>query len=190
MRNLGTITIETERLVIRKFRKGDETDMYNNWASDKKVTKYLKWPPHKSKGMSECYVKWVIKNYDKDKEGIVYDWIIELKDIGQAIGTIGVVAIDTYVESIQIGYCIGSNWWHKGIMAEALREVIKFFMEYVGVRRIEARYDSRNVNSGKVMQKCGFKYEGTLRCAEITNSGICDIILCSILKEDYMDIYN
>lgn len=39
--------------------------MYNNWASDENVTKFLTWPHHKAKGMSVSYVNWVIKNYEK-----------------------------------------------------------------------------------------------------------------------------
>lgn len=185
MKNLGTLTLETERLIIRKFNKDDGIYMYNNWASDEKVTKYLKWPTHKSKEMSQSYVNWVIKNYEKDSHNAVYDWIIELKEIGEPIGSIGVVNINDEVESVEIGYCIGSKWWHKGIMSEALKEVIRFFMEYVGVNRIEARHDIRNENSGKVMKKCGLKYEGTLRASDKNNSGIFDVVWCSILKQDY-----
>lgn len=185
MKNLGTVTLETERLIIRKFNVDDGIYMYNNWASDDKVTKYLKWPTHKAKGMSQSYVNWLIKNYEKSDDNVIYDWAIELKEIGQVIGSIGAVNINNEVESIQVGYCIGSKWWHKGIMSEAFKEVIRFFMENVGVNRIEARYDTRNENSGKVMEKCGLKYEGTLRLSDINNSGLFDAAWYSILKEDY-----
>lgn len=159
--------------------------MYNNWASDDEVTKYLKWPTHKAKGMSNSYVSWIIKNYEKDNENKVYDWVIELKEIGQPIGSIGAVNVNSEIKSIQIGYCIGSKWWHKGIMTEAFKEVIRFFMEEVGVNRLEARYDTRNENSGRVMEKCGLKYEGTLRASDINNSGLCDAAWYSILKDEY-----
>ena len=59
-------------------------------------------------------------------------------------------------------------------MTEAFTEVIRFFMEEVGANRLEARYDIRNENSGKVMEKCGLKYEGTLRASDINNSGVGD----------------
>jgi len=47
MKNLGTKTIETERLILRKFTTDDAMDMYKNWASDDMVTKFLTWPTHK-----------------------------------------------------------------------------------------------------------------------------------------------
>ncbi|MCR2022236.1 GNAT family N-acetyltransferase, partial [Blautia pseudococcoides] len=84
-----------------------------------------------------------------------------------------------------IGYCIGKNWWHKGVTSEALKEVIRYFMEEVQVNRVESRHDPRNVNSGKVMQKCGMKYEGTRRQADLNNQGICDASGYAILAEDY-----
>lgn len=62
-----------------------------------------------------------------------------------------------------IGYCIGEKWWHQGITSEALQHVINFLIDEVGMNRIEAVHDSQNPNSGKVMKKCGMKYEGTLR---------------------------
>ena len=126
-----------------------------------------------------------IKNYEKDDDNTIYDWAIELKEIGEPIGSISAVSINYDIESVQIGYCIGFKWWHKGIVSEAFKEVIRFFMEDVGVNRIEARCDSRNVNSSRVMEKCGLTYEGTLRSSDKNNAGVCNILWYSILKSDY-----
>ncbi|MGN0143575.1 MAG: GNAT family N-acetyltransferase [Clostridium sp.] len=185
MNNMGTVTLETDRLIMRKFKLSDGIHMYNNWASDENVTRYLSWPMHKAKSMSISYVKWLIKNYEKDDENTIYDWAIELKEIGEPIGSISAVSINYDIESVQIGYCIGFKWWYKGIVSEAFKEVIRFFMEDVGVNRIEARCDSRNVNSSRVMEKCGLKYEGTLRSSDKNNAGVCNILWYSILKSDY-----
>ena len=93
--------------------------------------------------------------------------------------------MDEEVGSAHIGYCIGRRWWNKGITSEAFSAVIKFLTEEVGVNRIESRHDTRNINSGKVMEKCGLKYEGTLRQSDINTQGICDAAWYSLLKEDY-----
>lgn len=89
---------------------------------------------------------------------------------------------------VQVGYCIGRRWWNKGIASEALSALVKYFVEYVGVNRIEARHDPINVGSGKVMIKCKMKYEGTMRKADINNQGICDCSMYAILSEDYTSI--
>ena len=88
------------------------------------------------------------------------------------------------IDMVHIGYCIGKKWWHKGITSEALHQVIEFLFDAVECNRIELRYDPRNVNSGKVMKKCGMKYEGTLRSADINNQGICDASYYGLLKND------
>jgi ribosomal-protein-alanine N-acetyltransferase len=75
-------------------------------------------------------------------------------------------------------------WWHRGYTSEALAELIRFFFEEVGANRIEARHDPRNPNSGKVMLKCGMKYEGTIRQADCNNQGICDYAMYGILRTD------
>ena len=63
MKNLGTVTLETNRLILRKFNIDDGEVMFHNWASDNEVTKYLMWPAHKSLDISKEYIKSLISNY-------------------------------------------------------------------------------------------------------------------------------
>ncbi|MDO4379724.1 MAG: GNAT family protein, partial [Clostridia bacterium] len=102
----------------------------------------------------------------------------------EPIGSISAVSVKEKISSVQIGYCIGKKWWHNGITSEALKAVMDYFFDVVGVNRIEARHDSKNPNSGKVMKKCGMKYEGTLRSADWNNQGICDACYYALLKSD------
>lgn len=183
MKNLGTVTLETDHLILRRFKLDDADDMYKNWASDEEVVKYLMWPAHKSKEVSKEIITSLIENYKNLNN---YNWAIELKELGEVIGSISVVRIGEVIGSVHIGYCIGKQWWHRGIVSEAFSEVIKFLMEEVCVNRIESRHDPRNQNSGKVMEKCGLKYEGTLRQSDTNNQGICDGVWYALLKEDYI----
>lgn len=183
MKNLGTVTLETERLILRKTRQNDAEPMFKNWANDERVTKYLTWAPYESvEQLETTYHKFLLENKDKPD---FYDWKIELKEIGEPIGSIGVVQLREDVESAVIGYCLGYNWWHKGIMSEGFREVIRFLFEDVGLNRIESYHDPRNPHSGDVMKKCGLVYEGTARQADKNMQGICDKVHYAILKGDY-----
>ena len=65
MKHCGTQTIETDRLILRKFEKEDAAAMYKNWASDPEVTKFLTWPAHTSIEVS----KWVTNDWVKDTYG-------------------------------------------------------------------------------------------------------------------------
>ena len=88
MNNIGTISLETKRLLLRQFTMEDSNAMFNNWASNPNVTKYLTWPCHQNEEVSKQLLEFWISQYN-NKE--FYQWAIELKSIGQPIGTISVV---------------------------------------------------------------------------------------------------
>lgn len=181
---MATETIKTERLTLRKFRIDDAEAMYENWASDSEVTKFLTWSPHESIEVTKYVLELWVKEYETD---FCYKWAIIYNDgSDRPIGSIGVVAQEDTVGMVAIGYCIGKKYWHKGITSEALQAVIDFLFKQEGINRIEARHDVNNPNSGRVMQKCGMTYEGTLRQIGRNNTGLCDCCYYAILKEDYI----
>ena len=183
MNHLGTKTLETERLILRKTLESDYEPMFRNWANDERVTRFLTWPPYESaEQLRDTYHQYLLDSQKKDD---FYDWKIEFKDLGEPIGAIGVVNINQEIDQATIGYCLGYNWWHQGIMTEAFKEVIRFLFEEVGVNRICATHDVNNPHSGDVMKKCGLKFEGILRDGGKNNQGIIDIATYAILKKDY-----
>lgn len=182
MKHQGTKTLETERLLLRKFTIDDAEHMYKNWASDDAVTKYLTWPTHSSVDVSKSILeKWVIEAKSEKN----YQWCIELKDRKEAIGSIGLVHLLEDIKEVEIGYCIGKEFWNQGLMSEAFQAIIPFFFQEVLVNRIEAKHDTKNPASGKVMIKCGLKYEGIRRHGGMNNTGICDTAVYAILRDDY-----
>lgn len=181
MEHKGTQTLETERLILRRFEPNDAKAMFANWASDSEVTKYLTWKTHESVEDSAAIIKAWAGGYS-DKR--FYQWAIVPKDLNEPIGSISAVDVDDSTEKVHIGYCIGRKWWRQGITSEAFRAVIGFFFDEVGVNRVESRHDPDNPNSGKVMQKCGLKYEGTLRSADRSNQGLCDVSYYGLLRSD------
>lgn len=186
MKNSGTKTLETKRLILRKTKEEDSEQMFKNWANDERVTHFLTWAPYESEDqLRTTYHKFLMDNRDKPD---TYQWKIELKELGEIIGSIDVINLKEDIESAEIGYCIGYNWWHKGIMTEAFSEVIRYLFEEVGLNRIEATHDLRNPHSGEVMKKCGLIYEGTSRQAGKNMQGICDVVRYAVLKEDYFKI--
>ena len=184
MKHLGTKKLETERLILRQFTINDAEFMFKNWANDDNVTKYLTWPTHKDINVSKYVLENVlILNY---KNNDSYQWAIVLKEINEPIGTISVVDKNDEIQMVEIGYCIGKQWWNKGITTEALNAIIKYFFEEIEVNRIEAWHDIKNPNSGKVMAKCGMKCEGHLRQSRKNNTGLSDSAIYGILLEEYL----
>lgn len=152
IRHMGTQTIETIRLTLRRFQVEDYTDMFHNWAGDPEVCRFLSWGPHKDPDDSlKRIIAWV-NNY---KLNSTYVWGIELKGKAMVIGSISVEFSNQTSATCEIGYCIGRQYWNRGIMTEALRAVMHFLFYEVGYRTIIAKHDTMNMASGLVMQKAG-----------------------------------
>ena len=148
MQNKGTGTLETDRLILRRFRLEDAEQMFKNWASDGRVTEFLTWPSHGDVEVTKAVVGSWVKNYS---DMAYYNWVIELKSAKEIIGNISVIKLDEKIEAAEIGYCMGTNWWGQSIMPEALKEVIAYLFDEVGLNRVEASHDSNNPKSGRVM---------------------------------------
>jgi len=182
LKHKGTAVLEAERLVLRRHTLDDAEAVFNNWASDPEVTRYLKWLPHESIDVSREWCRLRVDSHADDDD---YNWIIVLRSSGEPIGSIGVVALDEKIRSVTVGYTLGKAWWNRGYASEALSAVVKFLFEEVGVNRVEARYDPRNQSSGKVMLRAGLVFEGTHRQADWNNQGVCDCSVHALIAEDY-----
>lgn len=180
--HVGTQTLKTPRLTLRRFTSDDAEAMFENWASDPEVTKFLSWKPHESAEATRQLLNTWIQNYENSD---YYHWIIVLNETNTPVGSLAAVGHNDKTAMVHIGYCIGKAFWNRGITSEALAAAIEFFFTMVGINRIEAIHDPENTHSGDVMKKCGMKYEGTLRQAGISNRGIHDICEYSILKSEW-----
>ncbi len=184
MKHCGTQRIETNRLILRRFISEDYQSMYNNWASDPDVSKFLTWPYHTSVETSRKITDNWVNSYVKDD---YYQWAIAFKNAeNDPFGSISVVCTDENTLTFEIGYCIGKKYWRQGITSEALSAVIDFLFENTDVNRIEAIHDINNPNSGKVMKKCGMIFEGTHRQGSRNNTGLCDVNYYSILRNEWI----
>ena len=185
MQHKGTVRLETDRLILRRFRLDDSGAAFQNWTSDKRVTEFLRWPAHDTVNTTKKIIQMWVDGYARDD---FYQWAIVLKNNGNGpVGTISVVDRNDALNILHIGYCIGSRWWNQGITSEALAAVIRFFFEQVGAGRIDSRHDPRNPGSGKVMENCGLTREGILRRSDWNNQGVCDAVWYAILREDYFE---
>jgi ribosomal-protein-alanine N-acetyltransferase len=181
MNHKGTVTLETERIILRRFALGDAEMMFRNLYGNAEAMRWLPWDTHSNVAESEKLINGYIAGYAAPD---YYAWAIIPKNAGEPIGFID-TEVEEKINAVKVDYGIGKQWWHKGHTSDALSALIRFFFEEVGVNRIFATYDPRNPNSGKVMLKCGMIYEGTLRQARRRKGEYSDRAMCSILAEDY-----
>lgn len=182
MQHKGTVPLETPRLRLRPLASDDAPAAFRNWTGDPRLTTFLRWPTHADVSVTRAVLSDWIAQYDNPA---FYQWAIVPKALDEPIGTISVVNQNERTDTLHIGYCIGSRWWRQGYTSEAFSRVIRFLFEEVGARRIESQHDPDNPGSGRVMQKCGLVYEGTLRQADWSNRGIVDACLYALLAQDY-----
>lgn len=157
LNNCGTSEIETERLVLKKFRKEYASDMFYGWMSDERVAKYTSWTAHTDINDTYAYIDYIMGQ----EESQSYNWIIAAG--GKLAGTINVCYIDEYAEICGVAYALSYDYWGKGIATEALKAVICYLFDKAGFRKIIAGCDSENIGSRKVLEKAGMKQEACLR---------------------------
>ena len=181
----GTIELKTERLILRKVKLDDVKDIYNKLATDEEIIDFLSWNDNPSIEFTKKMVEDILEEYTTEKA--IYKWIIEEGNTNQIVG---MILMDTYNEErlvAEIDYCIASNFRGNGYATEALKKVIEYLIFEVGFFRIEAVHNMNNEASGKVMQKAGMKYEGTLRGRAISlnaEGNPDDLKMYAIIKTD------
>lgn len=182
MNDLGTVTLETERLILRRIKASDAEEAFNNWTSDPLVSRYVTWDTHENVGVTkELFTKWE-EDYNKEH---VYRWVVYVKELDTIIGTIDVVHQSVSQKTCEIGYCYGSKFWNKGYATEALKKVMEFLFNEVGFYLIEVRHLATNPASGRVMEKAGLIYETTLKnrfIDKVTHERT-DLIIYSKIKD-------
>lgn len=177
----GNPRLGTQRLILRKLKFPDAEDIFE-YSSDPEVTKYLLWDTHASIADSENFLRFTMGRYDNGEAG---EWGIVLKDTGKLVGTIGFPWYDIKNRRAEMGYVLSRDCWGKGYMPEAAGRILQFAFDEMKMNRIECCHFAPNVNSGKVMEKCGMKYEGTARQRIFVKGKFWDVKHYAILKEDW-----
>lgn len=187
MEHKGTQTIETERLILRRFKLSDAQNMFDNYASKSKVTEYMTWLPHKDVGETADYLRdCVLPQYEKHD---TYRWAIVLKETGEVIGSIDAFMSVEERRRVEVGWVLGDEYWGRGIMPEAATSVLEYLFS-VGYERVQATHNVLNPKSGRVMEKIGMRCEGTLRKYSVNNSGVLvDCKMWAITDDDFSAIY-
>jgi [ribosomal protein S5]-alanine N-acetyltransferase len=148
---------ETERVVLRDPRKDDAFDIFNNYAQDPEVTKYLVWQPHKTIETTKKFIDLYI-NKNKVSDNLVFS--IYHKTDRQVIGMIE-FNLDGFKATF--GYVLSKKYWNTGIMTESMKPILNYIFKLEKIKRIWATHNINNEASGKVMVKLGMSFEGVLR---------------------------
>lgn len=160
MRHCGTQTVDTSRLLLRRFCAEDCNDMLNNWISSEKIQFEYGEPVYTTESqVKELLDKW-IDNYSNSD---FYRWAIIEKESNENIGQIAFCKVYSDCKTAEIEYCIGEKFWGKGYAVEALSAVINHTFENSDFDRLEAYHRAENMKSGRVLEKSDMHVTDTVQ---------------------------
>lgn len=176
-------TLETERLILRAWQESDATDMFE-FAKSPNVGPNAGWKPHDNIDESLEIIKSFISKDDV--------WAIVDKATLKVIGSLGLHNDDKRSQKIKskmIGYVLSEDYWGQGLVTEAVKRVLNFAFGELDLSVVAVDHYPFNLRSKRVIEKCGFKYEGTLRQANMIYDGsIYDDVCYSITKDEWKDL--
>src|ERR687883_1470937 len=149
--------IHTERLTLRPPSPNDAEAIFQAYAQDAEVTRYLMWRPLQEVREAELFLSKCIAAWETANR---FPWVITLKSSGELIGMIE-IRVDEF--KAHVGYVIARPFWGKGLATEALRPVVGWALEQESIYRVWALCDIDNIGSARVLEKVGMQREGVLR---------------------------
>lgn len=174
--------LETPRLILRDWTEDDAEDLYR-YAADPEVGPAAGWKPHENVEESRKIAEMFIR------EGDV--WALEEKASGRVIGSLGLHKDEKRpgVPGVKmVGYVLAKDSWGQGRMTEAVKEVMRYAFEEEELRMLTVYHFPWNDRSRRVIEKCGFRKEGSLRESFVRFDGtLMDEVCYSLTVEEWKE---
>lgn len=180
--HIGTMQIETERLILRRFEYTDDEDMLKYWVSNPEIQSMYCEPIYTTKQEVKKLLNKYISSYEQKD---YYRWAIILRRTDECIGQIAYFLMNTDNHFAEIEYCIGEPFQRKGLATEVTKAVIQYGFNRINLHKVQICHKSINTASRRVIEKCGFVYEGTSRDFFYENGEYIDRLYYSILKDEF-----
>ena len=177
----ASLTIRTERLVLRELRVGDWKTVHK-YASDPEVVRFMDWGSETIDD-TKAFISRAIAAR-KDKTRTAYTLAIALQTSGELIGSCGF-----YVSNVQnregwIGYCLNPIYWNQGYGTETAKALVNFGFQKLKLHRVFATCDPSNFASIHVLEKAGMKLEGHMREHKWSKGSWRDSLIYAILENE------
>jgi len=148
---------QTARLIARPIAAGDRDAIFESYAQDAEVTRYLTWRPHRGRDDTASYIAHCLEI----PPTVARTYVLTDRDDGAIRGAIDLRLAAAH--RIEVGYVLGRRWWGQGLMTEILAAVADWALRQDDVFRISAVCDVENIASARVLEKAGLVREGLLR---------------------------
>ena len=173
--------LEGELVRLRPPRMSDAGDLFT-FARDEENSRHVLWEPHRSMSDSREVLRGIIR---RNRKGLPATLAVTLKRDDRLVGTIGFQWINLESRSGEIGYSIARRLWNRGLATDALKAMLPFAFDTLGLNRVEAKHDTGNPASGRVMEHAGFKLEGIARESLMLKGRLVDMANYALIREDW-----
>lgn len=150
-------SLESERLLFQRLRYEDAEEIFYAYASKAEATKFVSFATHKDIRDTRTYLRYAKNAWDM---GLDYTYSIRLKDNSQLIGSYGII---NEMGRIQFGYILSPTYWGNGYATEACLFMTSLLKTQPEVYRIGSFVDQEHAASARVLEKSGYRCEGTLK---------------------------
>ena len=179
----GTPEIATDRLILRAFQMDDAQSALLNWASDEYVQRMYSEPVYETIDAAKGLIAGYIEKY---AQPYYYRWAVIEKKSGECIGQIAIYLVVDRDHFCEIEYCIGSAFQRKGYCSEAVIAVRDFAFEHIHIHKMQVCHKAGNIASKRVIEKCGFRYDGTLRDYFYMDGQYVDRLFYSMVEDEWV----
>ena len=176
------LPVETERLVLREFRAGDDEDMHE-YAGDPEVARYMSWGPN-DRSATRAFLNHQLRQQEEWPRDSV-EMAAELKSERRVIGGLRLTIRDQENLTADIGYTFNRRHWNKGLATEAARALLDAAFHRLGLHRVWATCDARNQGSYRVMEKLGMRREALFLKDILQKGEWRDSYLYAVLREEW-----
>ena len=175
--------LETERLILRKFRE-DDFPIVHEWASCPENVRYMPFGPN-TEDETRAFVNRFAARSEDGSDGH-FEYIVTIKGTGTSIGSCG---IGLHGDAAEVGWILHRDFHKRGFGTEIGRALLDFGFSVLNARRITARCDSENYSSYHLMEKIGMRREGRFiqsrRGNRILGLELRDELSYAILKDEW-----
>ena len=150
-------TWQTDRLAARPAARVDAQVLFDEYATDAEVARYMTWRPHRTVEettdfLRRCEGVWL--------EGSAFPWTLWLKETGEFAG---LIEVRVRAPAVDVGYALVRRRWRQGLMSEAVDAVIRWAFSQPEIFRVWATCDMENIASARLLEHAGMQREGVLR---------------------------
>ncbi len=174
--------LKTERLILRPFEDTDASVIFP-LINEADVVRYLLAVPHPHP--EDRLLPWMRSAREATRRRERFHFAIVLRETRLPVGDCSFHDVSWENMSAEFGYWLGKPYWGRGYMTEAVRELVRFGFEDLGLERIHARVQAPNIASIRVIEKAGLKLEYIARREVRKDGEFRDMLHYGLIREEY-----